>query len=349
MKRIIVCCDGTWNQPFQDKGATNVAKTVRAICPTDGNGTPQIVYYDPGVGTGNWYDRLVGGGFGVGLSQNVQDAYLFIVANFQPGDEIYLFGFSRGAYTVRSVAGLIGAVGILQKKILGNFPKAYAYYRTPGDKRNEALLPEERYKDVAVKFLGVWDTVGALGIPGGPLRWVTKWRHSFHDVGLGRHVQNAYHALAIDERRRSFEPSIWDKVPEPERQKVEQVWFCGVHSNVGGGYPCTGLSDIAWKWMLEKAAACDLVVDRSYVEEVARHRPPTTLYDSRASLKWKFRRPLVRELLSTHPDSERIHRTVIECMDFQEGTEFDPVPYAPINLIAAKQRANGTFDSYVVS
>lgn len=340
-KRIIVCCDGTWNQPFQEGGSTNVAKTVRAIRPSDDAGVPQIVYYDPGVGTGNWFDRLVGGGLGVGLSQNVQDGYLFIVANYQPGDEIYLFGFSRGAYTVRSLAGLIGAVGILYKSLLARFPAAYAYYRTPSVNRNgelkTGLLPAKRHENVPVKFLGVWDTVGALGIPGGPLRWASKWRYSFHDVDLGKHIRHAYHALAIDERRRSFEPSIWKKVADAE-QKVEQVWFCGAHSNVGGGYENTGLSDIAWKWMLEKASGCDLALDREYIDNATRSEPPTVLYDSRRSWKWKFRRPLVREVLATHLESERIHPSVLECMGHKDREQFDPLPYAPVNLAAAERR-----------
>ncbi len=355
-KRLIVCCDGTWNQPFQEEGPTNIAKTVRAICPADERDVPQVVYYDPGVGTGNFVDRLIGGGLGVGLSQNVQDAYLFIVSNYQPEDQIFLFGFSRGAYTVRSLAGLIGAVGILRKRDLARFPEAYKYYRTPHVNRSaeleqKLLPPRDKRKEASIDFLGIWDTVGALGIPFGPLRFFQRWRYSFHDVELGRKVRKAFHALAIDERRRSFAPSVWADVPDPANQHVEQVWFAGAHSNVGGGYPNSGLSDVAWKWMMEKASECGLFLDQDYVRDVTVPNPPSQLYDSRAGWKWKFRRPLIREILATHPPTERIHRSVRDYLGASDGPLVQPSPYAPANIETLKVRLKAMgkdLDAYFV-
>jgi uncharacterized protein (DUF2235 family) len=336
-KRLIICCDGTWNKPYAKEQPTNVTKTVWAILPVDrAAGMHQVVFYGPGVGTGNALDRVLGGGFGVGLSENVKGAYLFLVANYEPEDEIFLFGFSRGAFTVRSLAGLIGAVGVLHKADLARFPDAYKYYRTSPAQRTAAvkarLLPTARHENVPVHFLGVWDTVGALGVPFGPLNFIARSRYGFHDVALGSAVKNAYHALAIDERRRSFAPAIWDKVPEGST--VEQVWFSGVHSNVGGGYPNTRLSNTAWLWMMDKAQACGLVLDPGFLAAAAESEGRSVLYDSRG-WAWKFRRPLVREMLVTHLPSERIHSSVLDrCACAPSAIE--PHPYAPENLEACK-------------
>ena len=154
-KRLIVCCDGTWNEPDEkvdnnpadETEATNVLKVVRGIAPVDRHDIPQVVYYDAGVGTQGFLDRYVGGGFGRGISENIQQAYRFIANNYHEGDELFLFGFSRGAYTVRSLAGFIGSVGLLAKAHLRRVPEAYALYRTPPDKR-PGSLPEQRLKNL---------------------------------------------------------------------------------------------------------------------------------------------------------------------------------------------------------
>lgn len=271
-KRLIVCCDGTWNEPDQkvDKDPTdepeptNVLKTARGIAPVDGHGIPQVVYYDAGVGTLGFVDRYVGGGFGRGLSENIRQAYRFIANNYVDGDELFLFGFSRGAFTVRSLAGFIGAVGLLEKHDLNRVPEAFAYYRVRPDKR--AGSPEEHRLNkrvtspprpsIPIKFIGVWDTVGALGIPL-TLQSVGRRRNvNFHDTQLGEDVEHACHALAVDEKRRPFKPTLWywKALDGPgNHQTIQQVWFAGVHSNVGGSYRNTGLSDIALKWMIEMA------------------------------------------------------------------------------------------------
>jgi len=268
MKRIVVCCDGTWNKPDQPS-PTNVVKVAITLKQTDAAGTEQLLFYDAGVGTGT-FDHLRGGAFGVGLSQNIRQAYHFLVFNYQPGDELYLFGFSRGAYTVRSTAGLIRNSGLLKRQYLGKAEEAYQLYRRR-DKDSEPAKKEatefrENYSyQPRLKFIGVWDTVGALGVP---LRFANAfWK--FHDVRLSRSVDYAYHALAIDERRKPFRPTLWEQHPEaPPSQVLEQVWFTGVHSNVGGGYPETNLSDIALLWMVGKAEACGLAFHREYLDQL---------------------------------------------------------------------------------
>ena len=287
-KRLIICCDGTWNEPDQkvDKDPadetepTNVLKTVRGIAPVDSRNVPQVVYYDAGVGTLGFLDKWIGGGLGVGVSQNIQQAYRFIANNYHPGDELFLFGFSRGAYTVRSLAGFIGAVGLLEKEHLRRVPEAYQFYRLPACKRKDSV-PDRRLKrlkrpprtGIPIEFIGVWDTVGALGAPTPMLGRLTRRRVGFHNTHLGENVRHAYHALAVDERRRPFQPDLWTGNPRLG-QTIRQVWFAGVHSNVGGSYPDTGLSDIALKWMAWRAASHGLEFTNEFTRFlVRRHKP----------------------------------------------------------------------------
>jgi len=287
-KRLIICCDGTWNKPDQQQDGvptpTNVTKVALAAAPQDAAGNPQMVFYDKGVGT-DWYSKLIGGAFGAGLSKNIQDAYRFLIANYEPNDFLYLFGFSRGAYTARSLAGLIRNSGLLRREFSGKVEDAYTLYRRRDDKSHptdtEATLFRRSFcNEPRIHFLGVWDTVGALGIPlDGPLRFINKaWQ--FHDVKLSRSVDHAYHALAIDEKRKAFAPTLWEQQENAGAQVLEQVWFAGVHSNVGGGYPKRGLSDLALLWMLRKAEACDLRFDLARIPVAIRPNadpaaPPT--------------------------------------------------------------------------
>jgi hypothetical protein len=210
-RRLIVCCDGTWNWPDQTR-ETNVVRLVRAIkseaVPTVAQAAqqatapiPQIVHYHLGVGTGNFVDRMVGGGAGVGLSNSVKSCYGFLVDNYKPGDEILLFGFSRGAYVVRSVAGLISLVGILQKPEMERFIDVWDWYTDRGrrDPVELCCFAPNRHQNGNIQCIGVWDTVGALGIPG--TRFCAR-AFAFHQTELGAGVRHAFQALAIDERRR---------------------------------------------------------------------------------------------------------------------------------------------------
>jgi len=278
MKRIVICCDGTWNRADQ-KFATNVVKLRNALKLTSSQGVKQMPYYLDGVGTKSWVDKLPGGVFGSGLWENVQKAYQHLVEYYEPDDEIYLFGFSRGAYTARSVVGMVRKCGILKRDQIGHIESAYEFYRNrdvkPTDKeavdfrlKNALALPagEPGFENVPpVKFIGVWDTVGSLGIPLGTLGRIFNRKHRFHDVSLSRTVENAYHALAIDEGRRPFAPTLWERNPDAQNQVMSQVWFAGVHTNIGGGNADARQSDRALLWIMSKAARCGLEFDSAVV------------------------------------------------------------------------------------
>lgn len=267
MKRLVICCDGTWNKPDQEKNGrpvpTNVVKLAYRVAKSDG-AIPQIIYYHPGVGTGNFLDRIIGGVLGEGLEDNILDAYRFLVANYEIQDEIFLFGFSRGAFTARSIGGMIRKCGILRRGAVDRYHDAKELYHSkvhPDDtgpvdfRRAYSVSPGGPIK---IRFIGVWDTVGSLGIPkkGG-----VAGKLQFHDTELSGSVENACHALAIDERRAPFQPTLWSYKPKPS-QKVEQVWFCGSHKDVGGGYPQADASNLALLWMLGKAQEAGLSLDQ---------------------------------------------------------------------------------------
>ncbi|MGQ9426598.1 DUF2235 domain-containing protein [Gilvimarinus sp. F26214L] len=261
MKRICIFADGTWNSPEQG-GATNVLQMARAVMPHV-DGVEQIAFYDWGVGTDR--KQLSGGIRGEGIDKNIQDCYRFIVHNYNAGDQLYFFGFSRGAYTVRSLAGFIRNAGLLKRENADKIPAAYKLYRkrpaSSGPNSAQARQFRKRYAvaDLThVEFVGVWDTVGALGIPV-PF-WGTLGERDFlfHDCEPSKIVRHARHALSIDEDREDFTPTLW--TPK-EGLDLKQVWFAGVHSDVGGGYQDGQLSHCAGRWILKEADACGLTFE----------------------------------------------------------------------------------------
>ena len=269
-KRLVVCCDGTWNKPDQPSGSpTNVLKLALAVARENGQGARQLVFYQRGVGTRR-LERLRGGALGVGLSRNVRDCYRFLVANYEPGDELYLVGFSRGAFTARSTAGFVRNSGILRREHVDRVDEAYRLYRSRDDRAHptgvEAKIFRRMYShpevEEEVRFIGVWDTVGSLGIPLAPPFVNKRW--GFHDTTLSSHVRFAHQALAIDERRKPFRPTVWKQQEHASDQTLEQVWFAGVHSDVGGGYPEPELAEIALLWMAERARAAGLAFERDH-------------------------------------------------------------------------------------
>ena len=363
---------------YQLGAPTNVVKMVRAILPTDADGAAQLIYYHPGVGTGNAVDRFMGGTLGIGLSANVQAAYDFLATNFVDDDKIYLFGFSRGAYTARSLAGLIGLVGgLLEKRDMDLFPFVYDIYRSREHRKALAsgtkdaierairgLFPAKKLggnfnrltqailgnRPTPIFFIGVWDTVGALGIPLGGLRWIGKRLYDFHDTELSERVRFAYHALAIDEKRKSFVPALWTRPKgrgteqDVTRQTLEQVWFAGAHSNVGGGYPDCALSDIAFLWMVDKAASArwmndtgqPLAFDPTYLKNIDQSMG---LLNSSAGLVWKIAGRQERMVLGTPPNDketcEAIHWSARFRHQCTDRGSYSPYPYQPDNLTTA--------------
>ena len=274
MKRIAIFCDGTWNTPDKAENGkncqTNVVKMANALSQASKDGKTQLLYYDTGIGSeGTMTSRVFDGATGYGISAKILQAYRFIINNYDRGDELFLFGFSRGAFTVRSLAGLIRNSGIVKAENLNLIPKAYAIYHSRRaeyqPREIEATLFRKTYaieETTRIKFIGVWDTVGALGNPLF-IKSILSKQNQFHDTDLSSRVDNAFHALAIDEKRKNFEATLWHQQAHSTGQVLEQVWFPGVHTDIGGGNPETesGLSDIALQWMLEKALSCNLAFD----------------------------------------------------------------------------------------
>lgn len=286
MKRLIVCCDGTW-QSQENKVPTNVFKIAQAVKQMaqdgQGNNIHQILYYDQGIGAvpskrgtqslcKSIVDRLQklgGGAFGWWIDEKIEEAYIFLCLNYEPGDEIYLLGFSRGAYTVRSLAGLISCSGLLQRPDISHTSEAYKIYRIPKkdkerrkEEANKFRQNNNTHKSVHIKFLGCWDTVGALGIPDIipwlPIDKIFKGRYKFHDFKLSSIIENARHAIAIDEKTPGFDVAIMQS-GAGFNGTLKQMWFPGNHGSVGGGTEETlGLSNAALKWMADETSQLGL-------------------------------------------------------------------------------------------
>lgn len=280
-KRLVVCFDGTWNAADSERAETNVVRLSRAIRANSGaDRVPQFCIYLRGVGTsGSQLDRLVAGATGAGIEDIIRTAYLFLAQNYVPAhkddsgqdvpaDEIFLFGYSRGAFAARSLTGLLGSAGLLKRQSLSHLSTAWAYYRdfrkrSPQDFRKRyAHRKIETHEEVAVNFLGVWDTVGALGIPVGFLGEISGLIHGFHDTSPSRIIRHGAQGLAIDEHRDEFVPTLWTGAA-PEGSTIEQVWFAGCHSDVGGGYSDRELADIPLLWMIDRAKTAGLQLDEA--------------------------------------------------------------------------------------
>ncbi|MBI4970029.1 MAG: DUF2235 domain-containing protein [Rhodospirillales bacterium] len=387
MARLVVFFDGTWNTPDNGSQSTNVVKLLRATpCEDSPFKTRQITFYDRGVGTGNMLDKIVGGASGEGLSENVMDGYRFLANNYMPGDEIYVFGFSRGAYTARSLVGFIAAGGLLHPERLGkDLVKVIEICRNTAklDTRKKAIqdLNLARYADVRIKCVGVWDTVGSLGIPGDLGRRFLPDIYRFHDVQLSSAVDVALHAVAIDEKRSAFAPTLWvgpKEKPTFDGQIVEQVWFAGVHSNIGGSYADNKLSDITLDWMIKRvrkhtelaiswkdivAADASKYVDGKGYESRSGFYVDSKLYPYqrlinqlvpegdgfgewfRQTFKDYDRRNLVPKGLTTV--NEYLHISALQrwnlpavLHDCPEDSDGKPQPYRPVNLAAVVNAAN---------
>ena len=257
MKRIVICFDGTWSKPADEalpadgRVETNVCRFYESVKDKAADGTKQVKWYDEGVGT-QWYDRFIGGSIGAGLELNIVQGYEYLAQQYEAGDEVYVLGFSRGAYTARSLVGMIRNCGLIYPKHLTlRVGMAYGIYRTRGDNVDSFTAKTFRAafcREIKIKFIGVWDTVGALGIPFTVLKDVNMKFYEFHDTNLSNIVENAYHALAIDEHRQDYMATLWNPDTAPQ-QKLEQRWFVGAHCDVGGGYKDRRLSDITLGWM----------------------------------------------------------------------------------------------------
>lgn len=338
MKRIAIFCDGTWNTPDKsEKGLncrTNVVKMADALRNSSADGTIQLLYYDTGIGSsGGILNRIYDGATGTGISAKIRHAYQFIIQHYEPGDELFLFGFSRGAFTVRSLAGLIRNSGVLRLQHMDMIPEAYSIYRSRKPqyqpREMEATLFRRTYaveETTRIRFVGVWDTVGALGNPLF-MKGLLSRQNQFHDTDLSSRIDFAYQALAIDEKRKNFQATLWHQQPHSTGQVLEQCWFPGVHSDVGGGYPenQNGLSDIALQWMLDKAENCGLSfnpIDLNPDYNGFMHETYKGFY----KLQPRFYRPIAIAADNKAKTNESLHPVVMERYQHDKT-------YRPKNLV----------------
>lgn len=313
MKRLVICADGTWNEPDQkDRGKivpSNIVKLSRAVLPEAADGTHQITYYDEGVGTHWGLTRYIEGATGMGLSKNILEAYRFLCLNYVEGDEIYLFGFSRGAFTVRSLASFIDRVGLLPKANVFFTPQAYEMYRDlSSPDQLKAFREEQKSQDVEIKFMGVFDTVGAMGIPISLLKRIGARKYQFHDMTFCDSIAHAYHALAIDEQRSQFVASLWDPPMPVPVSRLEQVWYAGVHTNIGGGYSPDGLANLPLHSIKRRAKKHGLEFDDEYLNHF-KAVPDSELRVSRKGI-YKLSRKHTRPIGKTKHGNERVHSSV---------------------------------------
>jgi uncharacterized protein (DUF2235 family) len=365
-KRLVVFCDGTWND-LRMPHLTNVARLAKCVSPTGKMTLPdeteriaaQVVYYDEGVGVSDSVSRLAdrlvrleGGALGRGLDSKIEKAYRFIVLNYDPGDEIFIFGFSRGAYTARSLCGLIRKCGVLRRSEFENIPAALDLYRDDtkpwhadaqafrrrfswpliageedytDDDRAEieafkakagvhphirVIPPDIRRRGFHVRYLGVWDTVGSLGVPKNyrTLYALTHDRYRFHDEEASSWIESLRHAVALDEERATFDVTpvtnihdlniLWAAAAIPPAQVddphaktyvpynkrlYQQRWFPGDHGAVGGGNPEPGLSSAGLLWIAEGAELMGLKLDRGPGSELSE-----ALRLAQACANWKI-------------------------------------------------------------
>ncbi|OJD30832.1 peptidoglycan binding domain containing protein [Diplodia corticola] len=361
--------NGTLFHPkLEVQDPSNVTRIGRALPCSDSQQRPQIVYYQAGVGTGpSLVEKLVGGSTGSGLSENVREAYGFLANNYQDGDAVYLTGFSRGAFTARCIVALIDAVGLLTKTAMRHFYRVFKDFERAGEDGYGTSITEEvpefhieissagkslverrkeylaqyfkelkrlhKTREIPIQAIGVWDTVGALGIPtiallqriglpaflADPLMTPNPYR--FTDTTIGKNVRYAFQALALDERRSAFTPTIWEQPdsdsdddndestrPGSSRTVLKQVWFPGVHTDVGGSEADSGLADVSLAWMMSQLETAGLEFDETYLADQWRlnrleyadraaaaassHRNPTFLATASATLLRLLRSPL---------------------------------------------------------
>lgn len=382
-KRLVVLLDGTWNDQLDN---TNVWRMKVMLGPRCKDGAEQRVYYDTGVGT-RWYDRFRGGAFGQGLYENVQQAYQWLMENYDENDpdndddndEVFLFGFSRGAYTARSLGGMITKCGLLKAGAPLSLSQVYRLYQLgpklrplyhlqylarnglngePPFNAEEKLLVQYSTR-IQIKMIGVWDTVGALGIPIGLFTGINKRDYGFLHTRLSNIFAHCYQALAVDEHRREYDATLWTRFtprnpppapvsppsqsgPKRPKQVVEQRWFPGAHSNVGGGYPNDPLAQLSLQWMQNAAIDAGLQFRAMVQLNGDEHTAPVT--DSyRDFLKGAYRflrSPLYRAISRAAWDVENGRvETVNETIDPSVVRKWrDDAKYRPENLVKWEQR-----------
>jgi len=355
-KNIIICCDGTGNQ-FGEANS-NVVKLFSVLEKNDPN---QIAYYDPGVGTmtesllkvtlGQRIRILKGLAFGAGLAENIEQAYQFLMENYEKGDKVYLFGFSRGAYTVRALAGFVFSCGLLPKGAANLIPYAWNIYRDFEKNKKFATKFKDTYaRECRFHYMGIWDTVSSIGI--------FSLKKTLPYTANNPIIRNIRHALAIDERRAYYKANLLGRKYQ-KFQNIKEVWFTGVHSDVGGSYPEeeSHLSKISLKWLVDESINFGLLVDKGQYNKVVLGRKSARakytfakpnslgkLHKSLASGWWILeylpRRYATKKLKYYIPNGRRreipqdafIHESVLERIN-HESINYVPKNLPPIELL----------------
>jgi Uncharacterized alpha/beta hydrolase domain (DUF2235) len=356
-RNLIICCDGTGNEYCASN--SNVVKLYWTLQ----SGTDaQVAYYHPGVGTmgarnaltdiGKWWTKVRGLAFGYGVSDNIADAYSFLMNEFRPDDRVYIFGFSRGAYTARALCGLLHMCGLLRTGNEGLVPYALRLFKSSEDNRFQLADGFRNTFSIPCKphFLGLWDTVSSVGWILDPIDlkpWNLPYTTKFPDIPIVRH------AVSIDERRAFFRQNLVHE-PALDNQNIKQVWFAGVHSDVGGSYAEaeSGLAKLALRWMLCEAQSAGLKLDPQKVIEVLggvptyiAPNPNAELHKSLHGIWWlgeiwpkRFRRPVsvagqtapvYKSRIGLNlarpraiPEGAHIHQSVLDRM--QGSTKYNP-------------------------
>ncbi len=383
MKHLIILLDGTWNDQLDN---TNVWRLKGMVAPRSRDGVEQKVYYHAGVGT-RWYDRFRGGAFGQGLYENVQGAYQWLMENYDgdpdpdddrnDDDKVFVFGFSRGAYTARSLGGMITKCGLLSPGAPLSLSQVYRLYKLgpqlrplyrlqylrrrglngePDFNAEERLLLDYSSR-ILIKLMGVWDTVGALGIPIGFFTGINRRAYGFLHTNLANNVERCYQALAIDENRREYDAAVWTRFiprdPSPPSPRpvaagakrepiVEQRWFPGAHANVGGGYPNNPLAQLSLNWMQNVAQQAGLEFRATVrLKGDERMAPVTDSYRQFIKGAYRFlRRRFYRSINRAAAARERgIVETVNETIDQSVAQKWRGDPkYRPENLLDWERR-----------
>ncbi len=357
VKRLALFLDGTWNTLDDD---TNVWR-LKSLC---AKSPEQLVYYSAGVGTQRG-EHLSGGMFGIGINEEVTTAYEWLSEHYETDAQVFIFGFSRGAFTARSLAGFISTCGLLKPGSPVSLKQLYQRYRNGTAKSVRALgrvardglsqedaWIKEYSRPIPIWFQGVWDTVGTLGVPLPCVPKVSRADFAFLETDLRINDTHAYHALAIDEHRAAFAPTLWvknalksgDTFPPRPIDQVEQRWFVGAHSNVGGGYENDLLAQIPLRWLMRKAITHGLLFNDEVVIDGGENKCP--IRDSLAEMAHgiyevltfgkRFFRPIGAEPVDA---GDAVATTINETID---GTVFDrwrcDTSYRPQNLMEWAQR-----------
>ena len=312
-RNLIFLCDGTLTrlEPGRESNLGQVMRLLHHL----GDGSRQISHYDRGIQGSGWR-RWLNAASGQGINLSIRNGYGFLARTYRPGDRIYLFGYSRGAYAVRSLAGMIGTIGLLHQEYATprHVHLAFRFYEVGSQSTARQHFSKHRcHTDVPIEMLGVWDTVKSLGLPYPLLNRLAPMATEFHDHELGAHIRHGYHALAIDEDRTSFEPILWEQSPDWQG-RLEQTWFPGAHGDVGGQVTNDRhrpLSNVSLNWMLRRAEAHGVLLPDGWSDWFPED-PTAPMMGARAGLGWFYvlRRP--RE--AGHSDGETVHLSIRDRM-----------------------------------